>query len=160
MTIIGIDPGAKGGIATLFSDDPDPIVQPYSDMNLRDRLRTETDDGWDTNNIIVYVEAVHAMKNDGKGKAFAFGRNYGKILGILFCYIPEEQIKFVHPQTWKKEFGLINSKLDKKQKKLISIAKAKELFPDTNLLPTHRCKKESDGMAEALLIAEYGRRHF
>ena len=32
------------------------------------------------------------------------------------------------------------------------------LFPDVSLLATPRCKKPHDGMAEALLMAEYARR--
>lgn len=34
----------------------------------------------------------------------------------------------------------------------------RKLFPDVSLLPTSRCKKSHDGMAEALLMAEYARR--
>ena len=41
-----------------------------------------------------------------------------------------------------------------------SIDLCKRLFPDINLLATPRSRKPHDGMAEALLIAEYGRRHY
>ena len=41
-----------------------------------------------------------------------------------------------------------------------SIEVCKRLFPGVNLKATDRCKKDHDGMAEALLIAEYGRRHY
>ena len=61
------------------------------------------------------------------------------------------ETKLVSPQKWKKEFNLDSDK----QK---SIDTAKKLFPDVNLFRTNRCTKEHDGMAEALLIAEYGRR--
>jgi hypothetical protein len=37
---------------------------------------------------------------------------------------------------------------------------AKRLFPGVNLLPSDRCRKESDGMSDALLICEYARRKF
>ena len=36
----------------------------------------------------------------------------------------------------------------------------KRLFPGVNLKATERCRKDHDGIAEALLIAEYGRRHY
>jgi hypothetical protein len=39
-----------------------------------------------------------------------------------------------------------------------SIAVCKRLFPDVSLLPSERCRKDHDGMAEALLMAEYARR--
>lgn len=32
------------------------------------------------------------------------------------------------------------------------------LFPGVSLLPTERCRKDNDGMAEALLMAEYAKR--
>jgi hypothetical protein len=40
-----------------------------------------------------------------------------------------------------------------------SIEVCKKLFPQVNLLATPRCKKEHDGIAEALLMAEYTRRN-
>jgi len=58
--------------------------------------------------------------------------------------------QLIPPQRWKKAFGLHS---DKQQ----SIEECVRIFPDANLLPTARCRKPSDGMAEALLIAEYGR---
>jgi hypothetical protein len=44
---------------------------------------------------------------------------------------------------------------DTKQRSVIA---AQRLFPNVSLLPTPRCKKPSDGIADALLIAEWGRR--
>ena len=59
--------------------------------------------------------------------------------------------QLIPPQTWKKEFSLNKSKEK-------SIDVCKRLFPGVKLLATPRCKKEHDGMAEALLMAEYARR--
>lgn len=82
---------------------------------------------------------------------FNFGKSAGFIEGVLQAYgIPYQLIT---PQKWKKEFSLGHSKED-------SITVCKRLFPSVKLLPTDRCKKESDGMAEALLMAEYARRKF
>ena len=61
--------------------------------------------------------------------------------------------QLVTPRTWKGEFGLNGSK-DR------SIEVCKRLFPGVYLLPSSKCRKESDGMAEAILIAEYARRKF
>lgn len=95
-----------------------------------------------------YVEKVGAMPGQGVTSMFHFGKSAGYIEGVLKAKnIPFE---LVSPQKWKKKYELHS---DKEQ----SIAKCKELFPDINLLRTPRCKKESDGMAEALLIANYGK---
>ena len=142
--IIGIDVGQKGGICCMSYSGIQLV--PYSDEALNKlvtwcSLQDET--------TIAYVEQVHAMPNQGVTSMFNFGKSFGYILGVLdACSI---ETKLVSPQKWKKEFNLDSDK----QK---SIDTAKKLFPDVNLFRTNRCKKEHDGMAEALLIAEYGRR--
>lgn len=82
---------------------------------------------------------------------FHFGENFGFIQGVLMAYgIPYE---LVRPQKWKKAFSITGDKNT-------SIAVAQRLFQNVNLLPTERCRKPHDGMAESLLMAEYARRHF
>lgn len=95
--------------------------------------------------------------------------------------------QFVGPKRWQRELltalppppkreRVDKSKLSRKQlkelarsrsaahderRKLIkaaSVQRARQLFPATNLYPTPRSTTPSDGMAEALLIAEWGRR--
>ena len=142
--IIGIDVGQKGGICCMSYSGIQLV--PYSDEALNKlttwcSLQDET--------TIAYVEQVHAMPNQGVTSMFNFGKSFGYILGVLdACNI---ETKLVSPQKWKKEFNLDSDK----QK---SIDTAKKLFPEVNLFRTNRCTKEHDGMAEALLIAEYGRR--
>ena len=63
--------------------------------------------------------------------------------------VPYELVK---PQKWKKEFSVTADKNT-------SIEVCKRLFPGVNLIPPG-CRKEHDGIAEALLLAEYARRHF
>ena len=80
---------------------------------------------------------------------FNFGKSAGFIEGVLTALgIP---FQLVTPQRWKKEFTLHNSKQS-------SIDVCKRLFPDVDLRPTGRCRKDSDGMAEALLMAEFAKR--
>ena len=64
-------------------------------------------------------------------------------LGISYQEIP--------PEKWKKEFGLNTDK----QK---SIAVCRQLFPEADLRHSERSRVDNDGMAEALLMAEYARR--
>ena len=58
------------------------------------------------------------------------------------------------PTVWKREFGLLNTE------KRESIAVAKKLLPGVSFLPTERSRVESDGMADAALLAIYASRHF
>ena len=89
------------------------------------------------------------MPGQGVVSMFNFGHNLGFIEGLLQAFGISYQL--VPPQTWKKEFSVTSDKNT-------SIQVCQKLFPDVNLLPTQRSRKPSDGMAEALLMAEYAKR--
>lgn len=146
---IGIDPGKSGALAYIEVNDAQitGTVMPFSESGYRFILRNlvETYRG----NIVCAVESVSAMPGQGVTSMFNFGKGFGWTLGILEAYdVPYELIR---PQKWKKEFSVTSDKNT-------SIAVCKRLFPHVSLLPTERCRKDNDGMAEALLIAEYARR--
>lgn len=143
MIYIGIDPGKNGGIAVIGSDYLSCVV--YSDTELINVCRM-----FGGMSIKCVLEKVNAMPGQGVVSMFNFGMNFGFIQGVLKAYaIPYE---LVTPQKWKKEFSVTSDKNT-------SIEVCKRLFPNVNLKATERCKKDHDGMAEALLMAEYGRRH-
>ena len=142
MDFIGIDPGKGGAIAVIYADGT-VASSVFSEEEYRDivsRLRE---------NAFAVVEDVHAMPKQGVTSMFNFGYNKGWIMGLL--YASGMQAQLVSPQRWKKAFSLNGDK----QK---SIDCARRLFPGASLFATPRCKKPHDGMAEALLMAEYGRR--
>lgn len=98
--------------------------------------------------IFAVVEKVGAMPGQGVVSMFNFGKSAGFIEGVLEAFGIKTLL--VPPQIWKKSYNLGSDK----QK---SIEKCQEMHPELSLLPTPRCKKPSDGMAEAVLIAEYGK---
>ena len=149
MNYIGIDPGKKGAIAWL--ENGCQAVWPYSNEMLVQICKEAMEAIEHEQKVIVCVEKVGAMPGQGVTSMFSFGKSAGFIEGVLQAYSIPYQL--VPPQTWKREFSLGHSKED-------SITVCKRLFPGVNLLPTERCKKESDGMAEALLMAEYARRNY
>ena len=145
MVYIGIDPGKKGGVATI-SEDGVKVYQ-WDDQRFIEDMRQHAN--W-LDKCVAAVEKVGAMPGQGVTSMFSFGQSYGFILGVLAAFgIPYQ---LVSPATWKREFGLLKSQ------KQGSVDVCKRLFPGVSLLPTERCRKESDGMAESLLIAEYARR--
>ena len=149
MVYIGIDPGKKGGVAVIedLTDERIVEVHPYSDDKLKAVCKEISSRG--TDNVFCVVEKVGAMPGQGVTSTFNFGKSFGYILGVLEANgIPYQLIS---PQRWKKHFSLTNDKNK-------SIQTAKRLFPSVSLLPTDRCRVESDGMAEALLMAEFARR--
>jgi len=151
MIYIGIDPGKSGGIATLSVNTEISIYDahsyPYSDDKLKEIAYTVSHEM--SENVLCFVEKVGAMPKQGVTSMFNFGVSFGYILGVLEANQVPYQL--VTPQKWKKHFGLDNDKSK-------SIALCKRLFPAVSLLPTERCRKDSDGMAEALLIALYAKR--
>lgn len=157
MTIkfVGIDPGSRGAIAVINENGSVDTVQDLENdvhlhaMNLEllwlDRV---------SNNVthIVTVEDVCGRP----GQSCKANTTFMKLAGyaeLIGCMIGEEY-DTVKPQIWKKHFNLITpSSMTKTEKKHLSIAKAKELFPDVAEYLT----ASKDGRAEALLIALYGK---
>ena len=146
---IGIDPGKSGALAYIEVNDAQITgkVMPFSEAGYRFIIRHLAEEY--AGKIVCAVEAVSAMPGQGVTSMFNFGKGFGWILGTLEAYsVPYELIR---PQKWKKEFSVTSDKNT-------SIEVCKRLFPHVSLLPTERCKKDNDGMAEALLLAEYARR--
>lgn len=147
MIYIGIDPGKRGGYCYIM--DGQVTARPWDDNYFAQdmHLLAAMDD-----RLVACVEKVGAMPHQGVTSMFSFGQSFGFILGVLTAFgIPYQ---LVPPRKWKAEYGLLNTQ------KQASVDVAKRLFPEVSLLPTERCRKESDGMSDAVLMAEYARRKF
>lgn len=148
MIYIGIDPGKNGGIAVLRTTNGE-FVEASAYVFDEQMLINILADAKDCYCVRCVVEKVNAMPGQGVVSMFNFGQNFGFIQGVLKAY--EISFELVPPQKWKKEFSVTSDKNT-------SIEVCKRLFPNVNLKATPRCKKDHDGMAEALLMAEYARR--
>jgi crossover junction endodeoxyribonuclease RuvC len=145
MLYAGIDPGSHGAVSVI--DENNEVV--YALAMSRENLVTVGKYLQDKS-CMVCVEKVGAMPGQGVTSMFNFGKNAGYIEGVLESFGLPYQL--IPPQRWKKEFGLIHGD------KTDSVRVCKQLFPKANLLPTPRCRKESDGIAESLIMAEYAKR--
>ena len=146
MTFIGIDPGKAGGYAAVTYKDGGRVAwaRPWDDDEFIADMECYVRAGA---NVFCVLERVGAMPKQGVKSMFTFGTEYGFIQGVLRAMgIPFETVP---PAIWKKAYALGK---DKKA----SIEACKRLFPDVSLLRTERCKTAHDGMAEALLLADYG----
>ena len=142
-TYIGIDPGKSGALA-LLTEDGQCTVVPFHESAYTTILKAASGPS-----SVCCLEKVGAMPGQGVVSMFNFGHNLGYIEGLLQAFDIPYQL--VPPQTWKKEFCVTSDKNT-------SIEVCRKLFPHVSLLPTERRRKPSDGMAEAILIAEYARR--
>lgn len=139
MTYIGIDPGKKGALAVIDGE------KTYTFRFDKDAYRAVLSD---IGEAVCCLESVGSMPGNGRVSMFHFGENFGWIQGTLEAFgVPYELVK---PQKWKKEFSVTADKNT-------SIEVCKRLFPGVNLIPPG-CRKEHDGLAESLLMAEYARR--
>lgn len=152
MIYIGVDPGQKGGYAVIAKTETGQAVfaYPWDDsffaMEMASLMQMKE------HGIVAAVEKVGARPGQGTVSMFNFGKSAGYIEGVLSALgIPYQ---LVPPNKWKKEFSLIG------KDKQASIITCRKLFPELDLKRTERCRTDSDGKAEATLLAEYARRHF
>lgn len=146
VIVCGIDPGQNGAIAAIGPEGYDVI--PFTKRTERDIYSAFSEvveivhSSQNARDCFVWLEKVHAMPRQGVSSVFRFGANYGLLRGFLIAggYSFQE----VTPNTWQKSLGC-QSKGDKN----VTKAKAQQLFPECKM--TH-------AKADALLIAEYGRR--
>ena len=161
-TYIGIDPGLKGAISCKGPASDEPVVIPTPTTKVGSKLQ------YDIGSIVsiiwslahdgqcfAAVEKLHPMRLEHGGVQANYQR--GRALAVWEVALVAAKIPYelVAPRTWQKVMHAGTPEGDTKER---SIVAAKRLFPGVSLLPTTRCRKESDGMAEALLLMEYGRR--
>lgn len=70
------------------------------------------------------------------------------------CAAWQMPLTIVPPREWQK---VMLAGVAKGDTKAASIVRANQLFPGVDLRPG-QCRKDQDGLSDALLIAEYGRR--
>lgn len=150
--IAGIDPGLHGAVAIVAGGEVIlladlPTVQ-FSSARIKHRV-----DGAGLAALLqpfkvdmAIVEKVAARPGEAASGAFSFGYTSGVIAGVLGALrVP---VTTVQPAVWKKALGL-------GQDKDLSRARALELFPG---VADRLVRKKDHDRAEALLLAEWGRR--
>jgi hypothetical protein len=138
MKIIGIDPGWSGGIAHLEKTEYEALA--FTNMTEYDIWKAITE--YCAGDCVCYMEKVHSMPAQGVASSFKFGHNYGFVRACVMSSMTT--MIDVSPMKWQSALGCLT-----KGNKNITKARAQQWFPKIKV--TH-------GIADALLIAEYGRR--
>jgi crossover junction endodeoxyribonuclease RuvC len=159
MDILAVDPGLSG--ALCFMKDGE-IVEVLDTPTISDGSNRQVDvmaicrriDKWAPRYAI--VENVQPMpsipganglrRGMGAASSFRFGFATGQIRATVACY--GMNLRLVHPQSWKRHFGLKGP--DKEQ----SRQKAIELCP---YLAERLKLKRAHNSAESILLAIYGK---
>jgi crossover junction endodeoxyribonuclease RuvC len=167
MRIVGIDPGKSGAFAALRPDlqgfsgtpahvSPLPLVHSpkgRDEYSLRGIYALLVLGGH------IFIERQQPIPAQVVGGAGGAITNYslGYIQGVLEgqCAALGLPYELVTPRRWQAEMldGIAGE--DTKQRAVIA---AQRLFPHVSLLRTERSRKLDSGFADALLIAEWGRR--
>lgn len=161
MPICGIDPGKHGGIAEIWQTG-NPAKTHISCDIMRDpsflwkhftSLKAAVIEAPEP--FFIYLEKAQAMPGNGIVSMFNYGVHFGHIEGMLIgLQIPYE---LVPAHVWAKEMhaGASGSRPKERSKSVVS-----RLFPDVNLKNPDNPKSRilHEGIVDALLIAEYGRR--
>ena len=148
--VIGIDSGANGGVCVLYPDKAAFAAPIGSITELRDILAiAEKYAKEKPHTIESFVEEVTGYiggKPQPASRSFVLGKSYGSILGLLVGLgIP---FRTVRPQKWQTGLsGVRGIEYTARKRRLKEIAT--ERYPQ--LKPTLKT-------ADAILIAEYGRR--
>lgn len=170
--IIGVDIGLAGGIVCIGTGIQNAQVYP-SIIHLIDMPVISMKKGKKTKNIydykvikdffvsvlqklsieIVYIEKTQPLQMGYRSQAsWSLGLGEGFFVGLFEGL--NISYEFVRAQKWQKHFGITKTKGDKKVQ---SYMIAHQLFPKAELTGPRGGKK--DGRSDALLIAEWGRRH-
>ncbi len=139
MVFIGVDPGVNGGIAIISETGAvqETCKMPVTDRDILDALAI-------VNPALAraMLERAHASPQMGVTSAFTFGGGYRALrMALTAIGIPFD---IVTSHVWQKTLGC-RSGGDKN----VTKARAQQLFPSIKV--TH-------AIADALLLAEYGRR--
>lgn len=149
--IIGIDPGVRGG-AALLTERGD-VIETIPFNGLKEKELACAFRHWSRLDPLleaphVWIEKVGYIRGDGGKGAFTFGAIYGLLRGIVLAQGWEPH--YVYPQMWQATMGCMSG-----GNKNVTKGRAISLFPKYN---EERKRGITHDIADALLIAEYGRR--
>lgn len=161
---VGIDPGSHGAIGMICGRVTAavdiPVMRVKRSKSGRSKMKTVLDAA-ETHRLFSYLHPLRGrmlvvleqaiVQRFGMGaspyNAFRVGVSYGA--WTMYLIGKAHRIEEVHPTSWKNKFGLWG------EDKEVARVMAREMFPGAAM--DLKRKKDAD-RAEALLLAEYGRR--
>lgn len=154
MIYIGIDPGKTGGIAVI-EQLPTYNELMYLERFDRKKIAIIMNRIKPYKEVAIVIERAQAMSKQGRAQGVVSMFNYGLVTGFWYgvfeSIFPNASLIEVPPQKWQyKYFSRIG---ESKTTKELSVAKANELYPDAKI------RKQDHGLADALLLADFGLRY-
>lgn len=157
---LGIDLGVNGGLVGIKNGEIIfKTIMPRLEKEL-DLKAIKDEMEWirlEHGRIVAGFEVVNAMPGQGVSSMFSFGKNAGRIEGLLVGL----DIPFfrVLPRIWQKELWqgvtLIKKADGRTDTKKTSYIVASRIFPKEDFRASERAKNPHDGIVDATLIALY-----
>jgi crossover junction endodeoxyribonuclease RuvC len=157
MNFLGIDPGQSGALVLLSPEGKilSKAIMPIDAVKDLDKQTTKSlfELFASVGPLHIFFERIIPYAMNGTS-ALTFGRMLGMMEQMIWdMKIP---ITFIEAAKWGKEMHQgIDADLKPKAKSLIAFQR---LFPGVDMRATQKSKNQHDGLVDALLIAEYGRR--
>ncbi|NCB03415.1 MAG: hypothetical protein EOM67_14855 [Spirochaetia bacterium] len=97
--------------------------------------------------VVLCIEAVHSMPQQGVASTWTFGQHYGMLNG--FAMALGFKIEPITPMSWKKFYNLKGKKVSAKESNAETRDKVCSKYPEMNEIKFH------SGIFDAILIATY-----
>lgn len=177
---LGIDPGVKGAFALIGREGElieCKIFPTVKELSKSGRKMNRTDIK-ELSNFMKFVQSYHGvshimieepllMPGQHVSSTFYNGVSHGIITAILELCFPGVEVHKVKCKDWQDEMIIdrtfVTSKVRRdrrKQLKADSVRTAQELYPSFDFKKSKKSKVDSDGMADAVLIARYCYEHY
>ena len=143
--VLGVDPGVRGGLALLRADGSVAGLWTMNPaLTESEAVEKVRQAAWSLQAYrgVCFFEKVGFKRGDGGKGAWTFGAITKLVTGALLAL--DVTPHYVYPMAWQAEMGCLTG-----GNKNVSKRRAVELFP---------AEKITHARADALLIAEYGRR--
>lgn len=149
-SVAGIDPGKTGALVILHPDDTCEVFRVplagkeplWGEWALTWRIGLDL-----ARPRLVVIENVGSMPKQGVSSTFKFGESLGFVHALAQAHMP--RIEWPTPATWKRKLGLSTDKNASREE-------ARRLMPS---LTPEIARVKDDGVAEAALLAWFGRKH-
>lgn len=152
IRICGIDPGKQGALAVISKGCPPSILlMPYVGKELDCRAVFSFLAESDVDAVV--LERQIGMAGQGRSSIFSIAKAYGELRACV------EIIKVPYLTPLPSQWTKVSLAGVPGQGKARNVAACRRLFPNVCLTPGRR-KKPHDGIADALLLAVYGKEKF
>ena len=160
---LGIDLGINGAFAEISPSgvitEPMPLIYSSNEIDYRSiyNILKEYKDF----DVHVVFEKLGIIFGSSKKTSFSMG---GQLRAVeMACIALDLPYTMVRAKDWQKELFQGVSEIKKgesRDTKSMALVAVKRLFPHIKLTFGERAVKPHDGLVDAILLAEYARRHF